>query len=673
VSHSRHIRRTSRRKRAHDPSGTRKALPQVYLKGGDKIVPEIYMTDHGTHKGAMTKWIVSTMFAGLVGVGAIGTVIYASMNSEQKLGSGSLASQLQEMGSQAMAPSRPLLVDRHTGPHFIGVKSDRLIITSKGLSTRNIIQDTFAKKRDKREYLIIKHYARIITSLATASPDNQSAIPAFDPFKLYAKTKLINAKNKRKGMAGTASTLITTKTLPLPLSISSQDDLYILLDADAEKLVAQAAEDYINSARNNAKGETSASDETGEGASDLRVDRTQNTTIIAKSQVVPAPVQDLTEQHVKTVRSGDNLNAMLRSAGAENWQSARIITAMNTIYPARSIKVGQKLRYVSVPKPGNASKSEPVEIALYSGKTHLVTVSRNEAGEYVASKTPGKMKYFGRKTSYPRRASLYLSLYQGGLVQKLPATKIMKLLRIHAFDTDFKRATQPGDSFEAFYDMREDKQKFENIPNELLFTSITVSGKRRSFYRFRTPDGKIDYYDQRGNSAKKFLMRKPVRGNRVRLASGFGYRNHPILKTRKLHTGTDWAAPTGTPILAAGDGIVVYAKRKGGYGNYIRIRHANGYQTAYAHQHHFAKGMRVGLRVRQGQVIGYIGTTGRSTGPHLHFEVLVNNKFVNAMTIPVPRGLELKGHLLTKFYQERDRINELMSRDPVTTKVASMQ
>ena len=213
----------------------------------------------------------------------------------------------------------------------------------------------------------------------------------------------------------------------------------------------------------------------------------------------------------------------------------------------------------------------------------------------------------------------------------------------------------------------------KQVPNQLLYTSITVNGHKRSFYRFRTPDGKIDYYDRNGNSAKKFLMRKPVRSNRVRLASGFGYRIHPVLHVRKLHTGTDWAAPTGTPILAAGDGTVVYAGRRGGYGNYIRIRHANGYQTAYAHQHHFAKGMKVGLRVRQGQVIGYIGTTGRSTGPHLHFEVLVNNKFVNAMTIPVPRGLKIKGHQLTKFLQERDRIDELMSRDPVTTKVASME
>ena len=412
MSHSRHIRRSARRKRALVPSGTRKALPQVYLKGGDKIIPEIFMTDHGTHKGAMTKWIISTMFAGIVGVGAIGTVLYASMNTDKKQRAGSLASQLQEIGTMAMAPIEPLQVNR--GMNFVGVKSDRLIVTSKGLSTRNIIQDTFAKKRDNREYLIIKPYARIITTLATASPDNQSSIPAFDPFKLYAKSKLNNATNKGKGASASSSALVSTTTLPLPLSIAPRDDHYLLLDVDAERLVAQAAEDFFNSARNNANNATTATEETGQGASDLRVDHTKNTTIIAKSQVAPAPVQDLTEQHVKTVRSGDNLNAMLRSAGAENWQSARIITAMNDIYPAHNIKVGQKMRYVSVPKPGDAGKSEPVEIALYSGKTHLVTVARNEAGEYIASKIPGKMKYFGRKTSYPRRASLYLSLYQGG-------------------------------------------------------------------------------------------------------------------------------------------------------------------------------------------------------------------------------------------------------------------
>ena len=620
----------------------------------------------------MVRWMLSTMIAGIVGLAAIGTVLYASMQTSDKNGTGGFIAKLQSIGSKALTPFKPLLVNRQTGPRFIGPKSDRLMVTSKGLFAQNIIQDTYARKRENRQYLIIKPYTLMTSSFATARPDASQNIPAFDPYKLYATPK--HSNNAVKGKKIPIAPLVTTHMLPLALSIGKGDDSFILSNAEAQILVAIAAEDYFP-----APNKTKDQDETLAVAekppSDLNSPdiAPKNTTIIKKQINHRVAETDETQQFEKTVRSGDSMNTMLRGAGAENWQSAQIIAAMNKIYQASALKVGQKLRFVTAPKPTDPGKSEPVEVSLYSGKKHLVTVTRTEAGTYVASDKPGKNSFHGRRNSYPRRATLYQSFYSAGLSQKLPRDTILKLLRIHAFDTDFKRTTQAGDNFEAFFDMRENKEKFENVPNELLYTSITVNGRKRAFFRFRTPDGRIDYYDRSGKNAKKFLMRKPVRGNRIRLASGFGYRMHPVLKVRKLHTGTDWAGPTGTPILAAGDGTVVFAGRKGGYGNYIRIRHANGYQTAYAHQHHFAKGMKVGLRVRQGQIIGYIGTTGRSTGPHLHFEVLVNNKFVNAMTIPVPRGRILQGYLLAKFKKERDRISELMSRDPVTTRVASVK
>ncbi len=628
------------------------------------------MTDHDTHKGSMVKWMLSTIFAGIFGIGAIGTVIYASMNTDKELGAGDFTTQLRNISAKAMTPLKPLLVHRQTGPRFIGTKGDRLIVTSKGLSARHIIHDTFSKKRDNRKYLIIKPYALMATSFATKSPDAQSAIPNFDPYKLY--TNAAPARRSNKGAKAGPVANAMTKTFALPLLIGPSDDPYPLPDQIAHQLVAIAASDYfsaddeadrktLNSPQNIAKN----------GARPGSQPTYKNTTVIAMQTGAPVIEQDDTQQYEKTVRSGDSMNTMLRAAGAEQWQSTQIIEAMNKIYAASSLQVGQKLRYVTAPKAADAGKSEPVEIALYSGKKHLVTVARNEAGDYVASTEPGKTKFFGRTNSYPRRASLYQSFYHSGLMQKLPPQTIMKLLRIHAFDTDYKRTTQPGDNFEAFFDMREDKEQFENIPNELLFTSITINGLKRAFYRFRTPDGRIDYYDRSGKNSKKFLIRKPVRGSRVRLSSGFGLRMHPILKRRKLHAGTDWAASIGTPILAAGSGTIEKAGMTRFNGNYIKIRHANGYKTSYSHMHKIAKGIVKGARVRQGQLIGQVGNTGRSTGPHLHYEVLINNRPVNAMTIPVPRGRVLKGYLLTKFKKERDRIDELMSRDPVTTKVAS--
>jgi murein DD-endopeptidase MepM/ murein hydrolase activator NlpD len=264
------------------------------------------------------------------------------------------------------------------------------------------------------------------------------------------------------------------------------------------------------------------------------------------------------------------------------------------------------------------------------------------------------------------RPTLYESFYHAALKQKIPADTILKLLRVHSYDVDFKKRVKAGDNFELFFD----GSHKEGEVGELLYTSVTIDGEVHKFYRFRTPDDVVDYYDEQGNSAKKFLMRNPVKGGRY--TSGFGNRRHPIAKRVRMHTGVDWAAPAGTPIVAAGDGTVERVGRHGGYGNYVRIRHANGFSTAYGHMRRFADGVEPGVTVKQGQIIGYVGSTGFSTGPHLHFEVMVNSDFVNPMTIQVPRGLQLTGRQLAEFKRERRRIEMLMQMDPVTTRVAQV-
>jgi murein DD-endopeptidase MepM/ murein hydrolase activator NlpD len=288
-------------------------------------------------------------------------------------------------------------------------------------------------------------------------------------------------------------------------------------------------------------------------------------------------------------------------------------------------------------------------------------VARNRQGDYVASAEP--IGNDAKSTQASTRASLYQSFYHAALEQKIAPEIILKLLRVHSYDVDFKQKVRAGDSFEMFFDSEGDEEV-----GELLFTSMTIDGHARKFYRFRTPDDVVDYYDEQGNSAKKFLMRNPVKGGRY--TSGFGDRRHPLLNRWRMHTGVDWAAPSGTPILAAGDGTVDEVGRHGGYGNYVRLRHANGFATAYGHMSRFAAGMAPGVSVKQGQIIGFVGSTGMSTGPHLHFEVLINNSFVNPMTIQVPRGLQLTGRQLAEFQRERKRIESLMQLDPVSSRVA---
>ncbi len=272
--------------------------------------------------------------------------------------------------------------------------------------------------------------------------------------------------------------------------------------------------------------------------------------------------------------------------------------------------------------------------------------------------------------------SLYASFYYAAAKQGISHDLIMQVMRIHAYGTDFRQRVRAGDSVELFFDMKGEDMKGEDRGidgelGELLATFITAGSATHKFYRFRVPDGAVDFYDADGSTARKFLMRRPVRGQDVRLTSKFGMRKHPILPIKRMHNGVDWASAAGTPILAAGNGVVEFVGLKGETGNFVRIRHANGYKTGYAHMQGFAAGLTTGMRVRQGQIIGYVGSSGLSTAPHLHFEVLVKNRsddgytHVDPTTIPVPNDHQLTGKDLADFKRERVRIDDLMRRPPV--------
>jgi murein DD-endopeptidase MepM/ murein hydrolase activator NlpD len=253
---------------------------------------------------------------------------------------------------------------------------------------------------------------------------------------------------------------------------------------------------------------------------------------------------------------------------------------------------------------------------------------------------------------------LYQSLYETALKQSIPKTVIDDLVRVFGNDVDFQRAVAAGDTFDAFYTDGD-----EDGHNDLLYASITVRDDVYRYYRFQAPDdGTVDFYDDNGRSTRKFLIRKPVPVGEM--TSGFGLRFHPILGYNRPHTGVDWGAPIGTPILAAGSGTVLTAERNSSYGNHIEIQHANGYVTTYSHMSGFARGIVSGTRVHQGQVIGYLGQTGLATGPHLHYEVIVNGHFVDPMRVKLARTREMDGKMLASFKREHDRIDALMASAP---------
>lgn len=634
----------------------------------ERKLPPVYLCETGPDGASCRlKWLASTCLAGMVGVCLIGVAIYASLN----MGDGSgMMSSIKRASLAALQPMRTATLARD-GQSANGQKEDRIQMTAAGFISRQVIHDTVIERQGSREFITIKPYLRIVAGLATELPADASELPPFNPFKLYSDQTPVGAG----GQANDAPQAVSVTVIDVPGGMLPQSDGVELRADEVNQLVAEAAENFAY-----AEGAGDATGLIGEGGAQLlqAAYHPEDAAGLAPSPhmtVMQKSVDDAVEEESEfdddmfagaqsktlIVGRGDTLASLFTKAGTEHSEAATLIEALAPIYGAKDLKSGQELRFTLVPAPSDTGQMEPIKVSIYAKDSHLATVARNRQGEYVAS-----AQAIGNDVKTPQtqtRATLYTSFYHAALEQHIPADTILKLLRVHSYDVDFKQKVKAGDSFEMFFDGGSDDEV-----GELLFTAMTIDGQPRKFFRFRTPDDVVDYYDEQGDSAKKFLMRNPVKGGRY--TSGFGDRRHPLLKYLRMHTGVDWAAPTGTPILAAGDGTVERVGREGGYGNYVRIRHANGFATAYGHMSRYAAGVEPGVSVKQGQIIGFVGSTGMSTGPHCHFEVLVNNSFVNPMTIQVPRGLQLEGRQLAEFQRERNRIETLMQMDPVTSRVA---
>jgi murein DD-endopeptidase MepM/ murein hydrolase activator NlpD len=306
---------------------------------------------------------------------------------------------------------------------------------------------------------------------------------------------------------------------------------------------------------------------------------------------------------------------------------------------------------------------QPIRIIVMGESAPEVVVALSDTGKYVSvdvqsAETQQTAENDDDETTNTG-VRLFQSIYETALRNQVPRALVDELIRIYSYDVDFQRKVQPGDSFEILYPG--DEEQAAEGKTEVLYAALTVGGETKRYYRFVTPDdGLVDYYDEGGKSAKKFLVRKPVEAGVMR--SPYGWRRHPILGYSKMHTGVDWASPRGAPIFASGNGVVERAGWEGGYGKYVRIRHAYGYETAYGHMSAFARGIAPGTKVRQGQVVGYVGSTGLSTGPHVHYEVLVNGRFVDPVRIKLPRGRSLEGSLFTNFEAEREKVDAMMTR-----------
>lgn len=358
----------------------------------------------------------------------------------------------------------------------------------------------------------------------------------------------------------------------------------------------------------------------------------------------PAQLKDMVaREDVIEIGAGDTIGGALQVAGVGGAAAYRVVKAMGKHYDPRSIKPGQA---ISLRMEPSANGMELAALSMKINATTEIVIARDTQGRFVAVLDKKQVVLHTKAAKAKIETSLYGSAARAGI----PASIVAEIIKIYSYDVDFQRDIRRGDQVEALYETYETEDGDFARYGHVLYANLMVGGKKIPVYRYESEGGGVDYYRENGTSLKRILMQTPIDG--ARMSSGFGMRHHPVLGYNKMHKGVDFAAPRGTPIYAAGNGTIEKAGRHGGYGNYIRIRHSNGLKTAYAHMRKFAKGMSSGKRVTQGQIIGYVGTTGRSTGPHLHFEVLKGGKQVNPKSIKSSVGEKLAGKSLKNFKQE---------------------
>lgn len=368
------------------------------------------------------------------------------------------------------------------------------------------------------------------------------------------------------------------------------------------------------------------------------------------------------EDRVVTVARGDTLMKLLTDNGVDRSTAHNAIQRLSEVYDVRRLQIGQDIALTF------QERSEGLAflgLTLRPSAERDIEVRADADAGFVAQEVVRELE----KRDDFAAAEIESSLYEAALDAGMPIDVLISLVRVFSFDVDFQRDVQVGDRFEVLFDTYEDELGNRVRNGDIQYASMTLSGKTVAFYRYTPDSGITDYFGPDGRSVRKTLMRTPIDG--ARLSSGFGKRRHPILGYTKMHKGVDFAARTGTPIMAAGDGVIDVAGRNGGYGNYIRIRHNGSIKTAYAHLSKFAKGTRKGARVRQGDIIGYVGSTGRSTGPHLHYEVLVDGRQQNPMSVKLPAGEQLDGKELKKFRSLLPSIDQRVALLRGDTAVAS--
>ncbi|MGP0105131.1 M23 family metallopeptidase [Rhodoblastus sp.] len=628
------------------------------------------------------RWLAGTALTGLIGAGLLGGTIYAAFDRQAYF---------------AEAPTRAIQARREQ-PEGAGVnpsKGDRLLRAVDIVAAKQTFKAPIAIEAGDKEVMRTHVFTRVSTTLTQAETGLAGDVPEFNPLQLLA-----DSRNPPPDAAEP------------PPAEQDADVSFTSSDLYAAPLGAQSATLSIDEVRDQIAETVKRAQSAGAapplplppqlllmrtsragleaGGPSLGLGVIANSTVNSpfsaiEVRMVPENVtlaprdadpdhSPLDNQRLIAVAHGQSVDDVLAGAGLDKTVIARVKAAFAGTNLGTLFAEGRRIK-LSFADAEQGDGRILARLSVYDGDSQKASIALADDGQYqLFANAPVEAKAQRPAIDADSDESdddagamrLYNSFYETALKQDIPRPIIDQMVRIFANDVDFQRAVSPGDSVEAFYD---DGDAADGSRAELLYASITARGETYRYYRFESPEDKsVDFFDAQGRSTRKFLLRKPMATGEFR--SGFGMRYHPILHYTRPHNGVDWAAPIGTPIFAAGNGVIQKAGWDAGYGRRVEIEHGNGYVTTYNHMSRFGRGITEGVHVRQGQIVGYLGASGLATGPHLHYEVIVNGHYVDPMRVKLARTREIDRQELPVFTRERDQIDSLMAKAPSAARVA---
>lgn len=640
--------------RGSHPRGRRLAALQSGYTDEPALTLQSADGDHPKGRELSFAWLVGTVMTGLTSVLLMGAALYVSFQGQATFSTPYEALEVANASrSDSAAPS--------------DAKQSRVRPVAATRSDLEVVEASIRETADGRSMIRNQSFTRLAATLATVGTVLSENIPEYDPAALL-ETITMSALPA----ASSASTDIYSMTVEgeVAVTMSVLPSSFVPAPAISDSVAAKFATSSLDDVFTIGGGDTALGyAPSPRQLSDLEVPPNQNGGNAENVTVAPK-TRSVQEgggraERVVTIREGGSLSDFLLKNGFDAQSYALVATTLQNVLPNMTLPRNAKLRILMGPSRASGSLV-PYRLSIYFADAttgeirHAATAALTDRGGYVIGLEPGAIDFPDEDTEEINVASLptlYRAIWETGRKHEIDDATISRLVAMFAYDVDLTRKVEPGDTIRVL------RTRTEAETPELLYAALKLGGTTRELFRYRTSDGLTDFYSPEGETGKRFLTRRPLQGG-GRLASRFGYRMHPIFKSRRLHSGVDLAAPYGTPVYAGGDATVKRAQWVSGYGRYVELDHVNGYQTAYAHMSRIADGLKPGMRVKQGQIVGYVGSTGNSTGNHLHYEVRVNGRPVDALSVKLPRDRQLAAQEEAPFLQTATQIRELMAREP---------